>query len=264
MATSTTVTSIEVPTTATLVDVPRRAFAFLNAIGTQPGIYQLLCTAGYTEAEHGEGWRRLQKASGGQFLSAPLLAGRANDAIRELDDQDESLLHRAHAALVNRFSAQAEFVFSDLAPTQGPAAVLGVVTFLDRLDALEAGRDGTSDDDKKAIAFLATRGIDASERKRLRDLVALAQSAPPLPAPIPNMIQSNTEHEKALAELYVWYAEWVEIARVVVSRRADQIMLGIARRRSSSPTETDAASTADDKSTPDGAANVQQAKVTAA
>ncbi len=34
-----------------------------------------------------------------------------------------------------------------------------------------------------------------------------------------------------LSALYAWYAEWTEVARAVVSRRADRILLGIAKQR---------------------------------
>lgn len=233
MATSTTKTQIEIPATDTLVDVPKRAFVFLNAIGTQPSIRAAMFANSYTDADHTEGWDLLRKAAGGEFSIEHLEIGPSAAAVKALDAADEVLLHRAHAVLVRGFASQVEFLFQDLAPTQGPAAVLGVLKFLDRLDVLEKGRKGSEADDKKAVDALATRGIDAAERARLRKLVDEAQKAGPVPAPDPNAVQSDEEHEKNLAALYAWYASWTEIAQAVITNRRDRILLGIAKRRKS-------------------------------
>ena len=100
------------------------------------------------------------------------------DAVRALDEWDELGFHKAHAALTRRFPEQAEFIFNDLTAAQGPGAVLAIMKFLDRLDVLEkgTGRDATHDADLKALELLSARGIDATERARLRDLIAVAQS----------------------------------------------------------------------------------------
>ncbi|KYF69699.1 hypothetical protein BE11_14805 [Sorangium cellulosum] len=65
-----------------------------------------------------------------------------------------------------------------LSPSTGTAAVQGLATFLARLGALESGADpdraGTKQSDKKAVAFLATSGLDRTERQRLKGLVDVA------------------------------------------------------------------------------------------
>ncbi len=222
-----------VPQIQTLNETPKRVLAFLTALGTQFTLRALMKSHGYTQDDHLEGWRLLIKASGsGPEGFAPLRAAAA-DAIAELDAWDEVGFHKAHAALRRRHPVQAAFVFNDLAPSQGREAVLGVIRFLDRLDALEndPNRAGTRDEDKKALESLAQRGFDATERARLRDLVELAQSEPEISVD-PNSAAAT--RVKDLADLYAWYAEWTEVARAVVPRRADRLAIGIARKKRSS------------------------------
>jgi hypothetical protein len=227
MAPSIHVTNPEAPGARTLADASKRAFTFLRTLGTNTAIRALMNEHGYTQDDHLEGWRLLFAASGSG--SDSLVKAPAAIAIRELDAWDEAGFHKAHAALGRRFPDQAAFVFEDLAPTQGPTAVIGVKKFLDRLDALEKGdgRDATRTVDLEAIAALAKRGFDQAERARLRALVETAQTDPaaakaPLPTP------SREEDQLAL---YAWYQEWVEVARAVVTLRSDRILLGIARRK---------------------------------
>ena len=219
---------VEIPGTRTLVDTPKRAFTFLRALGKDSRLRSIMKKYAYTQDDHLEGWRLLFKASGSESEQI-VSESPAATAIRELDAWDEAGFHTAHAALARRFPSQAEFVFHELAPTQGPAAVLGVKKFLDRLDVLEKGdgRSETHDADQKAIETLAARGFDAGERARLRTLVEIAQSEPSHP-PAPSAADS---HQEDLAALHAWYMEWTEVARAVVSARADRITLGVSRRK---------------------------------
>jgi hypothetical protein len=67
-------------------------------------------------------------------------------------------------------------VFAGLQPAQGPAAVLGVATLLDRLDQLEAGtRPGANAGDKAVLVTLAARQFGPQQRAHLRSLVSIAQ-----------------------------------------------------------------------------------------
>lgn len=249
MATSTK-SSIDV-SPATLNDIPRRAFAFLNTLGTQISVRATLNDHGYTEEDHTEGWRLLHQASGSSSVTAATNVAPAAAAIRELDGSDEVIFHKAHAALTRKFPEQADFVFADLAPSAGPTAVLGVVKFLDRLDVLEKGdaRPETKDVDKAAIDTLTARGVGPDERARLRKLTELAQSSPIIPSlTSAKTAEAEAAHMNDLKELYAWYAQWTEVARAVVTRRADLILLGMARRKrtgTSSDTDTDETGTPD-------------------
>lgn len=239
--------NVEIPGEHTLSRVPMRAFTFLATLGTQLSIRATMKAHGYTQEDHLEGWRLLLKVTGsGSDLGQSVGAVASAEAMRELDSWDEVGLHTAHAALARRFPAQAAFLFDDLAPTQGRAAVLGVAKFLDRLDVLEKGdgRTATHDEDKKAVDLLASRGFTAEERTRLRALVDAAQSEPEIPQALVTAEARAEAEQKDLEALYAWYAEWTEIAHAVIDRRADLIALGLAKRKAGSDDGTDTGTTA--------------------
>jgi hypothetical protein len=53
-----------------------------------------------------------------------------------------------------------------------------------------------------------------------------------------NACELEATRTKGLAALYAWYSEWTEIAREVVTKGADKIVLGIAKRRASETATT--------------------------
>lgn len=233
MATS-NVLNIEIPGPQTLNDVPKRAFAFLHALGTSLNVRAIMKSHGYTQEDHLEGWRLLTKTSGPNGNLGGMRVA-TSDAIAELDAWDEIGFRKAYATLARRFPDQAKLVFDDLAASQGPSCVVGIVKFLDRLDILEKGpgRTATQDTDKQALELLAKRGIDTAERARLRALVDAAQAEPELPLGAKTVDELNETRTRDLVALYAWYTEWAEIARAVISRRNERIALGIAKRRKS-------------------------------
>lgn len=205
--------------------VPR----FLRAIARHRAVSTAMTQVGYTNADQQEGWDLLHRAAG-TLRHTPPVAGPipSADAIVELDAWDETGYAIARAALERRHPEQAAFVFEGLKAEQGPEAVIGVRTFLQRLEALEAApeRAETREADQAALATLATRGIDAAERARLASLVATASDvAPVMDAP------PNDDVEAALLALYAWYKEWSETARAVIKSRRQLIYLGLANPR---------------------------------
>src|SRR5947208_2460581 len=101
-----------------------------------------LATRGYTAAEHRTGWDLLHAVAG--FREGVVEVAPENEATRamtELDAWDEPNFRVAKAALKHRHPEQHKFVFENLEPATGPAAVISVTTFLDRVDALEKGAD---------------------------------------------------------------------------------------------------------------------------
>ncbi|MBK6693594.1 MAG: hypothetical protein IPG50_15505 [Myxococcales bacterium] len=231
MATS-NVLNIDMPGPQTLNDIPKRAFVFLHALGTQLNVRAIMKSHGYTQDDQLEGWRLLTKTSGPNGGLGGLRVA-TSEAIAQLDAWDEIGFRKAYATLARRFPEQAKLVFDGLAASQGPTCVVGIVKFLDRLDILEKGegRAATADTDKQALEVLAKRGIDSAERARLRALVDAAQAEPELPLGAKTLAEVNAAHTNDLAALYAWYTEWAEIARAVVSRRNERIALGIAKRR---------------------------------
>jgi hypothetical protein len=229
----------------TLEETPQRALAFLSGVGTNAAIRTLLSGRGYSEAEHQEGWELLHLAAGYETpLAVPREDRAAAEAIAAIDAWDEPNFRLARAALTRRFPEQAEFLFQDLNAACGPAALLSVRTFLDRLDMLEGKRPGrnhkhkaTQKADQAAVATLEARGITPTERAGLRRLIAVAErgaKADPKSAEASAAAEAQaTRRAQALLELRGWFDEWAEVARVIITRRDYLIRLGLARRKKS-------------------------------
>jgi hypothetical protein len=228
----------DTPSDTVLDDTPARALKLLGALSTNRAIRAILAKRGYTQADHERGWQLTLKASGYRRPPPVVLDTPASrDAIAAIDAWDEPNFRVARAALSAEFPKQNAFVFQDLAAQTGVAAVASVTTFLDRLDALEAGKDreATREADLAALAKLATRGIDAAERARLRKLleIALGPSADTPADAVPEIDPAAEENEQREAKLALWrwYTEWREIARADVKRKDHLIQLGMAERK---------------------------------
>jgi len=220
-----------------LEEIPARVLLFLRAVATKIEIRTTLVTAGYTEEEQSYGWKLLLEASGYAPSALPVSGDdKARAAIAELDDWDESGFRRIHAALGRLHPEQDAFVFAGLEPGKGPSAVVSVATLLDRVDALESSpeRAATAKADKKAIATLAQRGIDAAERARLRELVEIAKG---ISSADVSAASESDERQRALAELYAWYKDWSETARALIRRRDHLVLMGLAKRKRSTTEE---------------------------
>ena len=124
-------------------------------------------------------------------------------------------------------------------------------------------RAATRDDDRAALALLATRGVTDDDRARLAARVTSVQRAAVAP---PAEVDGDVARslpppaDDPRAALHAWVSEWSEIARAVVPRRADQIRLGLAsprRARAGARSEDDADEedvAADDEENDDAAA----------
>jgi hypothetical protein len=222
----------EGPSQTVLDETPGRVLTFLTGVARQPAIFTALASRGYSSDEHAEGWRLLHDVAG---YDQPPAAKNADDAtaqkaIAEIDAWDEPNFRWIRAALDRKFPKQSEFVFENLAPATGVGALLSVTTMLDRLDALESNpkRKETRTKDHAALELLATRGLTAAERKRLRGLIETAQSAPSV-APAPARDAKQQQHSKT--ELRAWFVDWSETARTTITRRDYLILLGLAQRK---------------------------------
>jgi len=233
--------STTTPGATVLEETPGRALDFLRGVTRSRVLYAQLAHAGYTQEEHQEGWRLLFKAAGyaPDAPVAPPPRADADAAIVELDAWDEAGFARVRAALDRLHPEQSELVFAGgLAASAGAAAVVGVKTLLDRLDALEHGKDRPKAARKADLAALATldrRGITAAERARLRALVERAAVIGDAPGDgektrlAERAARTRTED---LARLYAWYKDWSVTARSVIKKRASLITLGLAKRKS--------------------------------
>lgn len=207
---------------------PERVLPFLRAIGTNAAIRNVMGAAGYTEAEHAEGWKLLLSVAGFS-PAAPVVSthdSSARSAIAELDAWDESGFRRIRAALDRFHPEVASELFDGVAASSGAGAVVAITTVLDRLDGFEGG----SDSQKAAMATLEKRGITKAVRQQLRGLVEIAKKAE-LPATQPQPATENVEQFEKLGELHAWYRDWSETARAVVRRRDYLQQLGLAQRK---------------------------------
>ncbi len=215
----------------TLEQTPMRLMLLLRGVGTIQAVREVLRPLGYTAEEHARGWTLLHRCSGFASVEAADEAV-AGGAIAEIDAWDEPTFTIAEAALRHRHPAQCAFVFRDLKPARGVAAVVGVHTFLGRLDALESSpeRTATREADHAALATLAARGVTPAERKRMAALVRDAEVLDDDGAPDARELTA-AEQQTALREARAFYEEWSTIARTVVSRRDLLIRLGLAQRK---------------------------------
>jgi hypothetical protein len=160
----------------TLDPTPMRLMMLLREVGTIKEVREVLRPLGYTPAEHARGWTLLHRCSGFSSVESGDEAS-VGSAIAALDAWDEPTFAIAEAALRHRHQAQCAFVFRDLKASRGVAAVVGLHTFLTRLDALESSpeRAAMREADHAALATLAARGVTPAERKRMAAMVREAE-----------------------------------------------------------------------------------------
>ncbi len=223
----------------TLEETPARTLAFLRGVGTSATIRAILGQRGYSPEEHAQGWNLLHKVAGYGDAKTTLDSETAQQAIVTIDAWDEPTFRIARAALERLYPEQAVFVFTNLEPATGPAAVLTVRMFLERLSALENSpeRVATRNEDLAALEMLAKRGITKEERQRMQGLLDVAQG-------LGSVVESDAPSEARLADLMAlraWYDDWTETAKTVITRRDQLIRLGLAKRKKSvKATKTDA------------------------
>lgn len=152
----------------TLEQTPVRATQFLFGLVAEPRARGILQTKGYDAPEHKRGFTLLEA------VASSRTEGRLTDievtgAIADLDNWDEPNIRLLRASL-RRFPAVFQHVLDGIEPIAGPGAVLNVETILKRLDSLDGVADAPA-----ALAVLAKRGLDETERKRLAALVKVAK-----------------------------------------------------------------------------------------
>lgn len=211
-----------------LAETPGRATKFLGAAARGNDIRAILEAVGYLPPVHAEGWARLLKVLGyhGPEPEAAI-DPEVRDAIVLVDRWDEPQFAIAAASLKTSHPDQERYLLGNLEPQEGSGAVGAVAVFLDRVDTLEKGRSPeTRAADKDAVKKLATRGLDAAERKRVAALVKVAQGKAAAPAKSDAPEADDTADVLALK---AWYDEWAAIAKAVIKRRDYLIRLGLAQ-----------------------------------
>lgn len=218
--------------------VAARAFRMLLALARAPRLLGAMRKRGFTAEEQARGWSLIDAIAGRGEVDVP---------DEELDESVETAIERVDqwvtvnvpvmkAALRHRHAAQHDFLFGgNLGVAHGPDAVRVAATIAVRLDAMEKSpeRRLTHVDDLAALDTLTARGVTADERRRVAARIHLIQRAGASADAKEGAAGASippAADDPRLA-LYEWFSEWSEIARAVVTRRADLIKLGLASPR---------------------------------
>lgn len=221
-----------------------RAFQLLRGTNSRPPIFNLLQQKGFDQQQVEIGWALLRAANGTYVLQPPQEVSTLQLAAEaELDQWDEPNFAMISASLAVLYPEQADYLFKDLEPQQGPASVMAIATLLERVSFLEEGSDpgrkDTREEDKAAVEELAQTGLLTKKaRQELEKLIELAQ-APPQDETRQAAIfeEQRAYQEDALKRLGLWYTKWSTIARRMLKKRSYLITLGLAERRSPKKTE---------------------------
>ncbi len=144
---------------------------FLSAVGSHAGLRFAMRRAGYGPADHAEGLRLLAAAC--EYVEGgidPADDEPAREAGVAIESWSRRHVPRLRAAL-ERLHPDEVAVFSGF---ELGAALIGLTSLLQRLDALERGE---ASERCLALESLARRGLDRRERARLRRLLELAKRA---------------------------------------------------------------------------------------
>jgi hypothetical protein len=169
---------------------------------------------GFAEKDRQEGWRLLQALTEGRLSLKGTL--RQDPALlQRLDDWENRWFPVASASLKGRFPNVHEWLFLNLTQTDGPAVVISVGTFLQRLNKL-ASEPSLGADAAAARSLLEARGLNASIVAVASELIAQLGAVEPAQPAAPVDPEAQAAAESAM---WRWYLEWGEIARVAVTDR---------------------------------------------
>jgi hypothetical protein len=172
-----------------------------------------LAPHGLTREEIERGWRfMIDLADDGRFDDPP----STTPLIIELDAWENLWFPITDAALAARFPEVQAQVFRNLRQSTGIEVVMGVRTFLERIDGIE-GSD--------ARRLLIERGLTAERLEQARALLQRIERAEH------SASTSSTDDGAAASEeaMWRWYKEWSAVARAVITDRRQLIALGFQR-----------------------------------
>lgn len=224
-----------VPSDRTLVDIHARASRMITTLSTRPPLFRALMAGGYSLVHHNRGIDLAVAVIGYVPPESRRLTvdtpHEVQDAIAACDAIDDLLIARIDGALALDFAAQRDFILHNLSGSSGVSSVINLRLIAERLESLATGRDRAAaqrPQDTAALATLAERGIDASYRATLVELVA-AGSGADIGEDVPTL--SLDELRQRQIALYYWYREWANIARRLIARRDWLVSLGLATRK---------------------------------
>lgn len=204
-----------------------RVLKFLMGM-RNPRIASAMTAYGFTDAELQEGWSLLH-AVGRVKLDAHATGADAS-TIQKLDAWENRWFPIAAATLERRFPGVHAQVFKNLSQTEGPAVAVSVRTFIDRYDQMASGTGGYGAEGKQAKAVLETRGLTQAVINEARGLL---ETVGKIATVNPATVQDPKVLEKAENDLWAWYLEWSQIARVAVTQRVLLRQMGFLPTRKS-------------------------------
>ncbi|MBU1412269.1 hypothetical protein KKC22_12220 [Myxococcota bacterium] len=200
-----------------------------------PAIQQGLARHGFDQEDFDEGWHLMDAAMGRSFafVKPALPKNLLNEVIPEIDRWENTHFDVADAALKRRYPTVHAELFQNLTKMSGNEVLLSVTTFVNRYEALSAR---TGDTDKAAVALLHKRGITPDSVAGVKALLEKARNirSSDLPAPDPEKVR---QMDKAVEEMWAWYQDWAQIARVALPNKRLRIHLGISTANTSKPEE---------------------------
>ena len=207
-----------------------RVLEFLLAL-RNPRIAGPLTQHGFKQVDLDEGWQLLRSITRTQLDGVPAEVSVDSDALRALDQWENKWFVIAAATLERRAPAVHEWMFRNLAQTEGIGVVVSVGTFLERWNLLDKDEPegGLGTAGKEAKKLLQSRGLTKetldNARALLKKLGKIDKSMPD----VEKVSAENTEFEAMERALWAWYLEWSAIARQAISQRSLLRQLGFLR-----------------------------------
>ncbi len=181
-----------------------------------PKLRRELSAYGLDDEEVEKGWALLKQYA--QSRKAARASDDTPERVRQLDAWENRWFVVSDATLTRAFPKVRAWLFNRLRRQSGYDVVLGVDTFLARIEALEKGVPQLGQEAKQARAHLNKRGLTKAVVQEARVLCDRLREAHKLSDPV-----CNPEEEAAAEEaLWAWYLEWSGIARSVLT---DKLLL---------------------------------------
>jgi len=200
-----------------------------------PRIASAMAAYGFTEADLQEGWTLLN-AVGRVKLDAHTPAADTSTLLK-LDEWENRWFPIAAATLERRFPAVYAQIFKNLSQTEGPGVAVSVRTLVERFDQMAAGSGAYGAEGPRAAAVLEARGLTPAVLNQARSLLETLGKVQTVDATM--AAQDPQALEKAENDVWAWYLEWSQIARVAVTQRVLLKQMGFLPTRRSKATEED-------------------------
>jgi hypothetical protein len=206
-----------------------RVLRFLYGLRNRK-IASALASRGFTKDELEEGFALLKGATTVALSLLPTVAADPQ-VVTEIDTWENTWFPVVDATLARHYPEVHQKVFLNLSQTEGPAVIISVGTFVDRISALTKAEGGHGPGGKEARKLLARRGLTPQVIAEAEELLEAVKNVEPQPEP-PDLETQRETIAQAEQEMWAWYLEWSRIARTVIKDRAMLRQLGFLKNGS--------------------------------